>query len=79
MNYQKVPERLEAFCQEMNECRRALTDSDDVISQYNYRQSQEGGHKTERVDRKGGQKNSVEREQRKPKHLALTVVPSPSI
>lgn len=65
MNYQKVPERPEAFCQEMNERRRALTDSDDVISQYNYRQSQKGGHKTERVDRKGGQKNSVEREQRK--------------
>ena len=33
LNYQKVPAKLEAFCQQVNERRAALA-SDDVISQY---------------------------------------------
>lgn len=34
LNYQKVPARLETFCQQLNEQRAVLLQSDDIISQY---------------------------------------------
>ena len=34
LNYQKVPARLETFCQQLNEQRASLLQSDDIISQY---------------------------------------------
>lgn len=34
MNYQKVPAKLEEFCQQLNERRKVLLESDDVIEKY---------------------------------------------
>ena len=34
LNYTKVPSKLAAFCQEMNERRRTLVDSKDLLEQY---------------------------------------------
>ena len=34
MNYQKVPAKLMEFCQQLNDNRRQLTDTNDVIAQY---------------------------------------------